>query len=407
VAQVDLERYGLRALQDRRTAKWATHPPGVLAAWVADMDFPVAPPVHEALEALLATDQTGYPSSTMVEAVREAFVARMASRYRWAVDPATVELTSEVVQGIALCLWQLTEPGDAVLVPTPAYPPFLSVVRATGRRLVELPLTGAGGRVELDGERLAATVRAEGVRVVLWCSPHNPTGRVWRPEELAILADVALAEDLVVVSDEIHAELVYPGHEHRPFATLGPEVAARTVTLTSASKAFNLAGLRCAVAVLGSPALQARWRALPEALRGGLSSPGLVATAAAWRDGDPWLAEVLAYLETNRDLVVATLQEAVPAARHVPPEGTYLAWIDLSATGLGPDPAAWLLEHARLALSSGPEFGPPGAGHVRLNFATPRPVLVALLERLVEALATRPPRGGAQPPAGATPASWS
>lgn len=389
----DLERYHLAELRRRRTAKWATYDTAVVPAWVAEMDFPLAPPIRAALGELLDTDQTGYPSGSMVEAVRTAFCARMADRYGWAVEPAQVELTAEVVQGIAWSLAQLSEPGDRVLVPTPAYPPFLSTVAASGRQLVELPLVGPDGQARLDSEHLDAIVREQGVRMILWCSPHNPTGRVWRPEELEGLTEVALRHDLVVVSDEIHADLVYPPARHVPLATLGPEMARRTITLTSASKAFNLAGLRCAVAVLGSEELAARWRARPEALRGGLSSPGLVATAAAWRAGDRWLGELLPYLQANRDLVARTLAGVLPAARHVPPEGTYLSWIDLSAYQLGEDPAAWLLEHAQLALSPGPEFGPPGVGHVRLNFATPRPVLEEVLHRLATALEDRAPQG--------------
>lgn len=386
------EHYRVEDLARRRTAKWATHPRGVLAAWVADMDFPAAPAVRAALAELIGTDQTGYPSTAMVDEVRAAFVERMATRHQWTPDPERVELLSDVVQGIAWALWTLTEPGDGVLVHTPAYPPFLSVVAATGRRLVEMPLAVHHGVARVDPERLVRTVRDHRVRALVLCSPHNPTGRVWTSEELAEVAEVAEAEDLVVVADEIHADIVYGGHRHHPFATVSDGAGSRTVTLTSASKAFNLAGLRCAVAVLGSSELHRRWRTLPDAVRGGLSSPGLVATAAAWRAGDRWLEGVVGYLEGNRDLVARAVADGLPGAVHRPPEGTYLSWIDLSAYDLGEDPAAWLLEHGSVALSSGPTFGAPGIGHVRLNFATPRPVLATIVDRLVEMVADRPGR---------------
>jgi cystathionine beta-lyase len=224
---------------------------------------------------------------------------------------------------------------------------------------------------------------------MLLCNPHNPSGRVFRREELEGIAQVALARDLVVVSDEIHADLVFPGSRHIPFAALSPEIEARTITLSSASKPFNIAGLRCAVAVFGSDALRKRFLGCPRHLRGGLGSFGIAATEVAWRHCQPWLDEVLAYLGANRQLLADFTAAELPGIRHFRPEATYLAWLDCRALGLEPSPYRFFLSRAKVALSDGAAFGGPGRGFVRLNFATSRRILRLALERMAEALRER------------------
>jgi cystathionine beta-lyase len=226
-------------------------------------------------------------------------------------------------------------------------------------------------------------------RVLLLCNPHNPTGRVFRRDELDAIARIAVEHDLLVVSDEIHADLVYRGARHIPFASLSPEAEARTITLTAGSKAFNIAGLRCGLAIFGSDALRRRFLGFERHLRGGLGSLGILALEAAYQHGGPWLATVLAYLASNRDFVAEFVRAELPGVRHFAPEGTYLAWLDCRTLALAPSPHRFFLERAKVGLSDGPAFGSPGRGFVRLNFATSRPLLTRALEQMAKALKSR------------------
>ncbi len=222
--------------------------------------------------------------------------------------------------------------------------------------------------------------------MLLLCNPHNPTGRVFRRDELEGIARIAVEQDLVVVADEIHADLVYPGGRHIPFASLSPEAEARTITLTAGSKPFNIAGLRCALAIFGSDALRRRFLGFERHLRGGLGSLGILALEAAWSHADPWLDEVLPYLEANRDFTAEFVRSELPGVRHFAPEGTYLAWLDCRELELSPSPHRFFLERAKVGLGNGPTFGAPGAGFVRLNFATSRAILSRALEQMAKAL---------------------
>ena len=380
----------LGRLRRRRGEKWALYGPDVLPAWVAEMDFPLAEPVRRAVEQALEVDDLGYPLHPRPDELPALFAERMQTRFGWRPDPGRVEVIADVVQGIFVALTQLSAPGEGVIVQTPIYPPFLEAVAETGRRLVENPLVCAGpqARFELDLESLRSRIDAS-TRILLLCNPHNPTGRVLERRELETLAELALARDLVVVADEIHADLVFPPHRHIPFASLSREVEARTITLTSATKAFNIPGLRCALAHFGSGALRRRFLALPRALRGGLGALGQVATLAAWREGQPWLDAVLAYLAGNRDLVARFAAERLPGVGHVAPEASFLAWLDCRPLRLEPTPQRFFLAHAKVALSAGENFGRPGEGFARLNFATSRAILGEILERLAKALRGR------------------
>ena len=388
--QVDLDRYARTDLEVRRGTKWRRYGATAIAAWVADMDYPIADEVRGAVADLLGADDLGYPDPALDRAVRDAFAARARARYGMAVEADEVVLVSDVVQAIYLGLLAFTEPGDGVVFLAPAYPPFASAVAETGRRAVRCPLVRGDDRYEVDLDSLGSLVRAGGCAMLLLCNPHNPTGRSFTRDELEAIAAVALDAGLVVVSDEIHADLTLAGATHVAFASLGPEVAARTVTLSSASKAFNVAGLRCAVAAFGSEALRERFERFPAHARGSVSVVGMVAALAAWEQAGTWLEAVRAHLAANRELVSAFAERYVPAT-YRPPEATYLAWLDLGAYGLGDDPTAWLRANARVALSPGPDFGVEGRGFARLNFATPRPVLEEMLDRLGAALGGRGP----------------
>jgi cystathionine beta-lyase len=376
----------LADLRARRGRKWARFGPDVLPAWVADMDYGVAPIVAASLRQAVDAGDLGYPPEQL-DAVAAAYANRVADRYGWEPDPELILVYPDVMAGIEHTLVQCTRPGDGVLVTTPVYPRFFRVITLAGRRVVGVPLT-PGHR--LDGDALAATMARERPTALLISHPHNPTGRVFDHDELTALGRAAVEHDAIVVSDEIHAELTYPGHEHRPLALLGPEVARRTVTVTSASKAFNLAGLRCAVAVCGDGAVHARLAATAGYGYEAVGALGVLATLAAWTpEGEAWLADCLAALEVNRDHLAARLAAELPAVGFVPPEATYLAWLDCRALDLGPRPAQWFLEQARVALAAGEDFGPPGAGFCRLNFATAPAVLDAVVDRLVTAIETR------------------
>jgi len=368
--------------------KWMTYPEDALPAWVADMDFPIAEPIRRVLRTAVERSDLGYPIHPAPTDVPELSVARMEQRFDWRPDPACVEILTDVVQGIVVALHQFSKPGDGVVIQTPIYPPFLGSVRSTKRRLLENPLalepTGYG--IDVDGLRAAA---AQGARMLLLCNPHNPSGRVFRREELDTIAEVVLAHELVVVSDEIHGDLVYSGHRHIPFASLSREVEARTITLTSASKAFNIAGLRCAVAIFGSEPLKRRFCELPRHLRGGIGVLGIEALRAAWRHGQPWLDQVLAYLEANRDYLEGFVLESLPGVRFHPPQATYLGWLDCRELSLDCDPHRFFLERARVVLSNGAGFGSPGRGFARINFATSRAILSEVLERMRKALQDR------------------
>ncbi len=276
----------LRARQNR---KWTQYPPSVLPAWIADMDFAVAPPVQAVIARLVEQHDYGYGPMARLTDLAAAFADRMRDRFGWTPDPALVVPISEVIQGQAAAVLAFSAPGDGAVVQTPIYPPFLTTIATLGRRLVVNPLVDDGTRLRLDGDGLRRVVDA-GTRLLLVCNPHNPAGRSFDRAELLALAELAVERDLVIVADEIHADLVYPPGQHLPIASLAPEVAARTVTLTSATKAFNIAGLRCAVMHFGTAALHERFRqAVPEVLLGRVSTVGVEATIAAWHQGQPWL----------------------------------------------------------------------------------------------------------------------
>ena len=377
----------LDELRRKTSAKWTVYPPDVIPAWVADMDFELAPPIRAALDAQIDRHDLGYPAMYERSGLAELFVTRAARRYGWQIAASDVDFFSDVVQTIYLALMTLTSPGDGVLIQTPIYPPFLHAVDETQRRRVLCPLVTGAARYEIDFDALDAAAAQS--RLLLLCHPHNPTGRAFTRGELAGIAEIALRHDLIVVSDEIHADLMLDARPHVPFASLGPEIAARTLTLTAASKAFNIAGLCLACAVFGSPALRKRFASLPNHVRGGRSTLGMTAAAAAWRDGDAWLQETVQILRKNRAALADHLAREWPAIHHFPPEATYLAWLDCRALGLDEEPHRYFLREAKVALGEGPSFGPPGAGFVRVNFATTPALLQAVLARMSAALARR------------------
>jgi cysteine-S-conjugate beta-lyase len=368
-------------LRARGDANWAAAPEGVLPSWVAEMDYAPCPAVVRAVTEAVRVGRFGYPSFAAAARLRSATADFAHRRYGWEFDPRLVTPVADVMDGIMLAISALCEPGP-VIVPTPAYPPFLEAVPAVGRELVSVPLDPDADRASLDLDRIDLALR-EGARTVLLCNPHNPWGRAWTLEELIGLRDVVLRHGARVVSDEIHGPLVLAGAVHTPYASLHG-TADHVTTVLSASKAFNLPGLKCAQIVAGSPADAAVLSRLPLVRNHGTSPLGLEANVAAYLDGGAWLDTALEHLAGNRGLFAEQLAERLPLARQRRLEATYLAWVDLRAYGFE-RPGTVALERGRVMVRDGSDFGPGGQGHVRVNLATSRDRVVELVRRLSDA----------------------
>jgi cystathionine beta-lyase len=374
----------LTELRRRKSVKWTLYPADVLPAFVAEMDFALAPPIEQVLAEAIARGDTGYPQDAELMA---AFAGFAAARYGWEVEPLRVRSAPDVMTAIAELVRGLSDPGDGVVVNPPIYPPFRNVTAELGRRVLEAPLRRAeDGSFELDLERLEQSFAAGG-RVYLLCHPHNPSGRSFRRAELDGVAELAARYGVTVVSDEIHAPLTLPGSTHVPYLSLGGEAVEHGVALAGASKAFNLAGLKCAVIVTGSERMQTRLEeALPSSLRYHVGHLGVLASVEAFARGQEWLDALIAHLDANRKRLTALLAESLPEVVYLPPEAGYLAWLDCRALELGEDPAATFLERGRIALSSGPSFGAEGNGFARLNFGTSGALLSEAVRRLALAV---------------------
>lgn len=379
-----LSAYDLDRLRERRSVKWTTYAPDVLPMWVAEMDTPLAEPIACALSAAIRRGDTGYATAGRLPEVFAEFASR---RYGWRPDPAGMCLVADVLSGIVETLSRLTARGDRVVVNTPAYPPFFFWLDRIGRRIVESPLAWGETGYRLDFDRLERDF-AVGAEAFLLCSPHNPTGLVFGEEELATVAGLADRYGVRMIVDEIHAPLTYPEARHVPFAALDTESSARSVTLVSATKAWNLPGLKTALVVPG-PHARAEIAPLPEEVTVRAGMFGVIASEAAFSEGEPWLADLLAGLDANRRLLDEALARQAPAIRWHRPQATYLAWLDCRDLGLGEDPAKVFLERGRVALSPGPDFGAPGRGFARLNFATAPERVAEAVDRIAESFQER------------------
>ncbi|WP_345043514.1 MalY/PatB family protein [Streptomyces sannanensis] len=377
-----LRRLSLDQLRLRTSVKWRTYPDDVLPLWVAEMDVPLAEQVARAVTDAIALGDTGYPAgNAYAEALAEF------ARKRWDWDGLAVERTAivpDVMLGIVEVLKLFTGPGDRVVVNCPVYPPFYQFVEHLDRRIVEAPL-GEDQRIDFAALEDAFRRAVSGGRraAYLLCSPHNPTGTVHTADELAAVAALADSYGVRVVVDEIHAPIVASGTAFVPY--LSVPGAESGMSLMSASKAWNLAGLKAAIAVAGPAAADDLARMPPEVSHGP-SHLGIIAHTAALRDGSGWLDAVLTGLDHNRRLLADLLREHLPAIRYEPAQGTYLAWLDCRALPLGDDPAAVFLERGRVALTSGTDFGTGGAGHVRLNLATSPELITEAVRRMSAAL---------------------
>jgi cystathionine beta-lyase len=383
----DFDSLTLPDLRRRTGIKWRAVAPGVIPAWVADMDFPAAPVIRNALRDLISAGELGYPEwMDAATPLRGLFATRMADLHDWKPDADRVREFDDLIHGLRVVLDLGTQAGDAIAVHSPGYTPFMETLTFGGRTMLPIPMLDSDAGWTFDLERFERHLAASNCTTLLLVNPHNPTGRVFTAAELMGLADAAQRHDLLVICDEIHAELVYGPHRHIPFASLSADAASRTVTLSSATKAFNIAGTCVAVAHFGPDALLAELDSRPLGFVGARNLFGVAATMAAWIEGDDWLRELVAYLRGNRELVSAHLGEHAPEVGYHSPEATYLAWLDFRNTKLGPDPARFLESEAGVKLVDGSSTGPGGQGFARLNFATSRSVLEEILTRITGAL---------------------
>jgi cysteine-S-conjugate beta-lyase len=377
------------ALQARRNVKWNQYGTDVLPAFIADMDFAVAAPIQAAIERIVRERDYGYPLRDGERAdrlVAKAFAKRMQFRFGWELSPDLVLPMADLVQGTYAPILAFSDPGDGVVLQTPNYPPFRDAINTTERRLLALPMRDDGTRHVFDMAELAKLVDQR-TRIFVLCNPQNPTGRVFSRDELKALGQFAVERDLIVISDEIHSDLVFPGQQHIPFASLGPEIAARTITLNSATKSFNIPGLRCALIAFGSEDLRNRFhKRIPLRLTGSVNIVGADATVAAWSECQPWLDVVMQHLLKARNRVKDVLAVEAPEIRFHAPEATYLAWLDCSQLGLSTPAFQFFLDKARIGFSAGETFDPDCAQFVRFNFATSMPILDEILERMVAAI---------------------
>ena len=371
-------------LRARGSVKWTAFPEAI-GAFVAEMDFGLAPVVRAALEREMDLARTGYLPASESTALAEATAAWCADRYHWAVRPEQVRPVADVLSGLDLVLRRYSDPARSVIVPTPAYMPFLMIPQRHDRAIIEVPSPAVDGRYELDLDGIDRAFAA-GADVLVLCNPWNPVGRVLTREELVAVSEVVERHGGRVFSDEIHAPLVFGEHRHIPYASVNEAAARHTITAISASKAFNLPGLKAAQLVFSNDADADRYAEVAGLIAHGASGFGVAANTAAYRDGGPWLDAVREYLDENRRRFGELLAERLPQVGYRAPEGTYIGWLDLRALDLGAKPADAVLERAGVALTDGAACGEAGQGFVRIILATPWPVLEEIVDRLARAL---------------------
>jgi len=384
--QVDplLGTCSLIELRQRKSVKWQEYPPDVLPSFVAEMDFSLAEPIVAAVTSALALGDCGYAHPGELPG---AFAQFAADRLGWAPETAHIYPIPDVMTGLAEVVQAITPPGSGIVVNPPVYPPFRFRFGFYGRRLIDAPLArGTDGRYALDPDAIEAALSEPDAAAYVLCSPHNPTGNVWSRADLAMVADACQRHGAALLVDEIHAPLVLRGARFVPFLATDHELtgADTTFTFTSATKGWNIAGLKCGLAVAGTQAgarlLEQRWEALLA------SHLGVLASVAAFTQGLPWLDAALSQLDENRALLTGLLAEQLPRGRYAPPQASFLAWLDCRDLGLGDDPAAVFREKGNVALGHGPAFGSEGRGFARLNIGTSPELLAEAVRRMASVL---------------------
>lgn len=374
-------------LRGRGSKKWSTYP-GAIPAFVAEMDFGTAPEVTRAVETAVADSLFGYMPDAIDAALSEATSDFLQESYAWNVEPANIRPLPDVLKGLEVAIEHFSDPGSAVVLPTPAYMPFLWLPETLGREIIQVPMLSDGDnwRLDLDGIDKALSGRGG---LLVFCNPHNPIGKLYTRDEMLAVADVVDRHGARVFSDEIHAPLIYPGSNHTPYASVSLNAAAHTITATSASKAWNLPGLKCAQLILTNDDDAKVWADVGFMAEHGASNLGVIANTAAYSAGKEWLSEVLAYLDTNRSLLTNLVAEHLPGVKYKEPDGTYLAWLDCRGLDLPGGPQQFFLDNASVACTDGADCGEAGTGFVRFNFAMPAPILTQAIRQMGQALATR------------------
>lgn len=382
-----VDRHGTASVKWDYEREYTGHT-GLLPLWVADMDFPIAAPIMEAIRRRVDHGVFGYVREP--ESYFEAARAWLEKRHGWAVPRPWMLPSPSVLSALSVIILTFTSPGDGIVIQPPVYHPFGIRIRANGRRVVENPLLLRDGRWDMDLDGLERVMDA-GTRMLVLCSPHNPAGRVWERPTLERLAAICRARGVLVVSDEIHFDLVLPGHRHTPLAAVSGESAGNTITLAAPTKTFNLAGLGASLTIIASEEHRKRFEAAQQAVIGlAPNAVSTVAAEAAWGQCAPWLDELLVYLQGNYDLLRQFLAERLPAVRVFPLQGTYLAFLDFRALGMsGAALKEKLLADAHVWLEDGEKFGRGGEQMQRMNLACPRSTLREALERMARTLAPR------------------
>jgi cystathionine beta-lyase len=371
----------IEVLRQRSCEKWQAHPDSVLPMFVAEMDYPLAPAIREALHAAIDRGDTGYVHAGDTSA-GEAFASFATERWGWTPSPARMRLTTDVSVVIVESLRALTKPGDGVIITPPVYPPFFDLIPEAGATVVPVPLLDDGSTWQLDLDGIERALASGAARGVLLCHPHNPLGLVHDRETLLRLSEIVARHRGFVVSDEIHAPLVHGGTAFVPYLTVSPEAREHAIAAESGSKAFNLAGLKAALFVADSDRMAAVIHALPEEVTGRTGLFGLIATREGFNNSRDWLDATVRSIEANFDLLEQQLAEKLSSVRLRRGRSTYLAWLDMRGLGWGDDPAQRALDAAGVALVSGLKFGPQGAGHARMNLACSPEMVVEAVERL-------------------------
>lgn len=386
------------SLVAKGSCKWSTYP-GTLGAWTAEMDFGVAPAIRQVLTQVNDRDLFGYAPPALTRDMAQATATFYHQRYGWALNPDWVAPVSDVLTALTAVLKFYVTPGTPIILPTPAYMPFLTLPHLHGYPLIEVPMQRTGGTWRMDFDALSnafaeavatpstpptPSVGATNRPLLVLCNPHNPIGRVYTRDELTTLSELVERYQARVFSDEIHAPLTFDGHAHIPYASLNEATANHTITATSHSKSFNTPGLKCAQLIFSNEADYAHWKTHGTFVEKSASNPGLLAAVAAYRDSASWLADTIAYIQRNRDAMPALLAEHLPKAGYIPPEGTYLAWLDLTEYNLADNLHAFFAERARVSITDGALCGQAGRGHVRVNMGTPLPILTEVIRRMGE-----------------------
>ena len=386
---IDFDAITEDSLRSVGALKWRR--PGAIGAWVAEMDFGIAPVIRDAVVNLVVRGNTGYATPDMVAGMQGAYSEWVLDHYEWELNPARVRPLPDVLSALIFMVDHLIPDDATVVVPTPAYMPFLTLPGQLGHQMVQVPMARDGESWVYDLDALDAALAASNRGLLLLCNPHNPIGRVLEVREMRKLTELVERHGARVFSDEIHAPLVFPGHAHVPYATTSDHAAAHSVTATSASKAWNLPGLKTAQMVLTNDSDRELWKKVGSFVEHGASNPGLVANAAAYREGEPWLQEVLGYVGETREWFAGEVSRRIPGAFASVPEGTYLSLVDLrgveGADRWGGSPGAHLAQHAMVDVTEGSSCGEEANGWIRFNLATTRSIIAEAIDRIAGAVA--------------------